>query len=130
MVGTSNLIAAGLLLAVFLSALETTVSTDGFMWSQDDMNKVMDVWNAFNTFSTKCNGRIGDCFPEEEMLMDSEINRRNLRRRRSYISYGALVRDSVPCGRRGRSYYSCAGKQANPYRRPCTKITRCARDTG
>jgi len=81
----------------------------------------------------QCSGSIGECFDEEEeeMLMDSESNRRSLWWRRSYISYGALSRDRVPCRRRGVSYYNCRrGKQANPYTRGCSRITRCARDTG
>ncbi|KAH9306257.1 hypothetical protein KI387_010661, partial [Taxus chinensis] len=124
MVATSNLIAVSLCVVVFMAAMETTMSSDGFMWSQNDMNKVMDIWNAVNTYSSRCNGRIGDCFPEEETLMDSEINRRTLWRRRNYISYGVLLRNSVPCTKRGRSYYHCGDSlHANPYRRPCSKIT-------
>ncbi|KAG2615791.1 protein RALF-like 19 [Panicum virgatum] len=48
-----------------------------------------------------------------------------------YISYAALRADQVPCNQRGRSYYSnCASQQpANPYRRGCSAITRCARNT-
>ncbi|KAG0535972.1 hypothetical protein BDA96_03G023900 [Sorghum bicolor] len=47
-----------------------------------------------------------------------------------YISYAALRADQVPCNKRGRSYYSnCASQQAaNPYRRGCSAITRCARN--
>jgi hypothetical protein len=59
--------------------------------------------------------------------MDSESNRRILAARR-YISYGALRRNTVPCSRRGASYYNCRpGAQANPYRRGCSAITRCRR---
>lgn len=44
----------------------------------------------------------------------------------NYISYGVLKRNSVPCSRRGASYYNCrAGAQANPYDRGCSGITRC-----
>ena len=48
-----------------------------------------------------------------------------------YISYAALRADQVPCNQRGRSYYSNCGSQkaANPYRRGCSVITRCARNT-
>ncbi|KAJ4719441.1 Rapid ALkalinization Factor [Melia azedarach] len=62
---------------------------------------------------------------EEEFEMDTEINRRILATNR-YISYGALQRNSVPCSRRGASYYNCQGSgQANPYQRGCSAITRC-----
>ncbi|CBI39521.3 unnamed protein product, partial [Vitis vinifera] len=60
-----------------------------------------------------------------EFAMDSEINRRILATSK-YISYGALQRNSVPCSRRGASYYNCQpGAQANPYNRGCSTITRC-----
>ncbi|XP_039118741.1 rapid alkalinization factor-like [Dioscorea cayenensis subsp. rotundata] len=83
--------------------------------------------------SKTCNGIIGDCVSEEdEMNMDSETNRRSLmyarRGRASYISYGALMKNRVPCNRRGSSYYNCRkGRRANPYRRGCSVITKCAR---
>ncbi|XP_020213312.1 rapid alkalinization factor [Cajanus cajan] len=62
---------------------------------------------------------------EDEFQLDSEINRRILATTK-YISYGALQRNTVPCSRRGASYYNCQpGAQANPYSRGCTAITRC-----
>ncbi|KAK7363581.1 hypothetical protein VNO77_05728 [Canavalia gladiata] len=80
-----------------------------------------------------CRGSIAECSllagdeDDTEFLMDSEINRRILAGRR-YISYGALRRNTVPCSRRGASYYNCRpGAQANPYRRGCSAITRCRR---
>jgi hypothetical protein len=77
----------------------------------------------------RCEGSIGECFEDEEMQMDSEINRRFLAGR-TYVSYGALRSNSVPCSRRGSSYYNCGStSQANPYKRSCTQITRCARST-
>ncbi|KAL6190980.1 hypothetical protein ACLB2K_037374 [Fragaria x ananassa] len=70
-------------------------------------------------------GLIGDLDEELELQMDSEISRRILATSK-YISYGALRRNSVPCSRRGASYYNCRpGAQANPYSRGCSKITRC-----
>lgn len=70
---------------------------------------------------------IGD---DNEMLLDSESNRRTLTGRQRYISYGALNANNVPCGNRGRSYYNCQQRgRANPYNRGCTQITHCARDT-
>ncbi|XP_043708299.1 protein RALF-like 33 [Telopea speciosissima] len=72
-----------------------------------------------------CDGSIGECLEGEEFEMDTEINRRILAAAR-YISYGALQRNSVPCSRRGASYYNCRrGAQANPYSRGCSRITRC-----
>lgn len=75
---------------------------------------------------THCKGSIAECMEgEEEFEMDSEINRRILATTK-YISYGALQRNTVPCSRRGASYYNCrTGAQANPYNRGCSAITRC-----
>ncbi|KAI3445342.1 hypothetical protein Pfo_002007 [Paulownia fortunei] len=74
-----------------------------------------------------CRGTVAECLEneDEEFELDSESNRRILATRR-YISYGALQRNSVPCSRRGASYYNCRpGAQANPYSRGCSAITRC-----
>lgn len=79
-----------------------------------------------------CNGAlVGDCIDiDHEMMMDTEISRRTLARARRYISYSALKKNQVPCNRRGHSYYNCARRgRANPYRRGCSRITRCARQT-
>ncbi|PNX83765.1 protein RALF-like 19-like [Trifolium pratense] len=86
-------------------------------------SKIQDI----NTIPTTVGDLIGD---DNEMLMDSDISRRTLAGRQRYISYGALKADQAPCGRRGQSYYDCQKRsQANPYRRGCTKVTHCARDT-
>lgn len=78
---------------------------------------------------SRCQGLIGECLEDEEMQMDSESNRRILATR-TYISYAALRANSVPCTKSGSSYYNCRSTtQANPYKRSCTQITRCARDT-
>ncbi|CAN8270213.1 unnamed protein product [Cochlearia groenlandica] len=86
-------------------------------------------------FETECRGSIAECSISvdgetgTEFDMDSEINRRILAAK-SYISYGALKKNSVPCSRRGASYYNCRrGAQANPYSRGCSVITRCQRST-
>ncbi|KAL5566005.1 hypothetical protein UlMin_029169 [Ulmus minor] len=73
-----------------------------------------------------CQGSIAECLAgEEEFDLDSEINRRILATSK-YISYGALKRNTVPCSRRGSSYYNCqSGGQANPYNRGCSNIARC-----
>ena len=43
-----------------------------------------------------------------------------------HISYGALQRNTVPCSRRGASYYNCKqGGEANKYQRGCSAITQC-----
>ncbi|XP_010434917.1 PREDICTED: protein RALF-like 33 [Camelina sativa] len=77
---------------------------------------------------SRCTGSIAECsLSSEEFEMDSEINRRILATTK-YISYGALKRNTVPCSRRGASYYNCRrGAQANPYSRGCSAITRCRR---
>ncbi|KAF8401491.1 hypothetical protein HHK36_012431 [Tetracentron sinense] len=78
---------------------------------------------------SSCQGSIADCLAGNgnEFDMDSEINRRILATSQ-YISYEALKRNSVPCSRRGASYYNCQpGAQANPYSRGCSAITRCRR---
>nr|XP_027111545.1 rapid alkalinization factor-like [Coffea arabica] len=75
--------------------------------------------------AASCRGSIAECLGSGELSMDSEINRRILATR-NYISYGALQRNTVPCSRRGSSYYNCQpGGEANPYTRGCSAITRC-----
>lgn len=84
--------------------------------------------NFFLPMNTGCRGSIAECSLEDtEFLMESESNRRILAATK-YISYGALRRNTVPCSRRGASYYNCRpGAQANPYHRGCSAITRCRR---
>lgn len=109
-----------LLLSVLSAAL--IESTDG-----SEMDALGVLWGS--NPRPRCEGSIGECFEDDEMQMDSEINRRVLAGR-TYISYGALRAGSVPCSRRGTSYYNCRStSQVNPYRRSCTRITRCARST-
>uniref|UniRef100_A0A0E0FCZ4 Rapid alkalinization factor 1 n=1 Tax=Oryza meridionalis TaxID=40149 RepID=A0A0E0FCZ4_9ORYZ len=76
----------------------------------------------------ECRGTVGGCLEEEEGELGSasgEAHRRVLAGR-GYISYQSLRRDSVPCSRRGASYYNCRpGASANPYHRGCSRITRC-----
>ncbi|KAG0498163.1 hypothetical protein HPP92_002454 [Vanilla planifolia] len=77
-----------------------------------------------------CDGSSCGLFDDGED-MDVEGDRRELmaRRRRRYLSYDMLKRNQVPCNRRGVSYYNCNRHgRANPYRRGCSYITRCARD--
>ncbi|KAH7517089.1 rapid alkalinization factor [Ziziphus jujuba] len=75
--------------------------------------------------TSRCQGSIAECMTENELDMDSESNRRILATSK-YISYGALQRNTVPCSRKGASYYNCKpGAEANPYSRGCSAITRC-----
>uniref|UniRef100_A0A7N0V542 Rapid ALkalinization Factor n=1 Tax=Kalanchoe fedtschenkoi TaxID=63787 RepID=A0A7N0V542_KALFE len=47
-----------------------------------------------------------------------------------YISYSALKKNSVPCNKKGTSYYNCSTRQkANPYNRGCSQVTNCYRYT-
>ena len=88
----------------------------------------------------KCSGAVGECGVDEAEELGlsgggaGEALRRTLAQRQPqnrYISYAALRADQVPCNQRGRSYYSNCGAQkaVNPYRRGCSVITRCARNT-
>ncbi|KAK8661754.1 hypothetical protein V6N13_091349 [Hibiscus sabdariffa] len=90
----------------------------------------------FLPIKSECSGSMAECLMDDgeesldmdaEFAMGSEISRRILATTR-YISYGALRRNTVPCSRRGASYYNCRpGAQANPYSRGCSRITRCRR---
>ncbi|XP_074559970.1 protein RALF-like 33 [Curcuma longa] len=74
-----------------------------------------------------CHGTVAECLAENEFDLGFEASRRILATS-NYISYNALRRDSVPCSRRGASYYNCRpGAKANPYSRSCSAITRCRR---
>ncbi|KAH6766386.1 ralf-like 33 [Perilla frutescens var. hirtella] len=76
---------------------------------------------------SSCQGSIAECMAEGsgEFEMDSETNRRILATTK-YISYGALQANSVPCSRRGASYYNCQpGAESNPYSRSCSAATQC-----
>ncbi|WJX85389.1 hypothetical protein P8452_67849 [Trifolium repens] len=90
-------------------------------------------WIHQTKTTSTCEGSIADCMlqqGEEEFQLDNEINRRILANTK-YISYGALQRNTVPCSRRGASYYNCKpGAQANPYSRGCSAITRIGNGNG
>ncbi|KAF4384836.1 hypothetical protein G4B88_000232 [Cannabis sativa] len=87
-------------------------------------------WGRSTSSGGKCEGSIAECMAENEFDMDSEINRRILATT-DYISYGALQRNTVPCSRKGASYYNCKqGAEANPYNRDCSSITRCQPSSG
>ncbi|XP_062182772.1 rapid alkalinization factor-like [Phragmites australis] len=85
-----------------------------------------------------CAGAVGECGVDEDEELGlggaSDALRRTLAQRQPtnrYISYAALRANQVPCNQRGKSYYTnCASqKPANPYRRGCSAITRCQRNT-
>jgi hypothetical protein len=64
--------------------------------------------------------------------MESSAMRRMLANSPSYISYGALSADRIPCpAGSGRSYYTnncyAAAGPVTPYTRGCSAITLCAR---
>ncbi|CAO2209522.1 unnamed protein product [Urochloa humidicola] len=99
-----------------------------------------DMRFPFAAGTRQCTGPVGQCdvdMAEELGLAGGGLTgdvRRTLAQRQPrnrYISYAALRADQVPCNQRGRSYYSNCGAQkaANPYRRGCSAITRCARNT-
>ncbi|CAN4091446.1 unnamed protein product [Withania somnifera] len=84
----------------------------------------IDFWIPVKS-ADSCEGSIAECMASGDFEMESESNRRILATS-DYISYGALQRNSVPCSRRGASYYNCqTGAEANPYSRGCSAITRC-----
>ncbi|KAJ4887565.1 Protein RALF-like 34 [Raphanus sativus] len=75
-----------------------------------------------------------DAEEEDDDVGVAVADRRSLywKRRRYYISYGALSANRVPCPpRSGRSYYThnCfrARGPVHPYTRGCSSITRCRR---
>lgn len=121
---TQKLNALVLVISAVILAVHVAVSAS----SAVDFNSDHQL-GFFTTMKPACTGSVGECGDELDLEfdMDSEINRRILATR-GYISYGALRRGTVPCSRRGASYYNCrAGGQANPYSRGCSAITRCRR---
>ncbi|XP_010485998.1 PREDICTED: protein RALF-like 22 [Camelina sativa] len=112
------------ILAIVISAVE---SSGDFVDSLDFVRTAVGS-SSSSLFSGGCKGSIAECIAEEEeMEFDSDISRRILAQKK-YVSYGAMRKNSVPCSRRGASYYNCQrGAQANPYRRGCSTITRCRR---
>ncbi|KAK4771583.1 hypothetical protein SAY87_032115 [Trapa incisa] len=106
-------ICAAVAALAFLSSVEASLLEDGRLgW-----RRAAGSW---------CTGSIAECLgSDEEFELDSESSRRILATS-NYISYGALQRNTVPCSRRGASYYNCRpGAPSNPYSRGCSSITRC-----
>ncbi|KAJ0986436.1 hypothetical protein J5N97_004792 [Dioscorea zingiberensis] len=84
------------------------------------------AWPARATQPSTCDGLTNDCVEKEDTRRRLE---NDMRRKVKFISYAVLMRDLVPCSRRGNSYYNCIRSgQANPYHRGCSFITKCARD--
>ncbi|KAL5060544.1 hypothetical protein RYX36_032148 [Vicia faba] len=95
-----------------------STTTDG----ATDKHRLM--WEV-TTITPTCQGSIEECIEENEFGMGFESHRRILATTK-YISYRALQRNTVPCSRKGASYYNCKpGAEANPYTRGCATITRC-----
>lgn len=116
---TRTIYAVIAILAIVISAVEST----------GDFGDSLDfVRTGSSSLFSGCKGSIAECIAEEEeMEFDSDISRRILAQKK-YVSYGAMRKNSVPCSRRGASYYNCQrGAQANPYSRGCSTITRCRR---
>lgn len=90
-------------------------------WSFVTLNEDVFLGTKLRTASSR------DMDGLDEVMLGSDAKRRNLGQA-DYISYAALSKNSVPCNKRGQSYYNCQqpGK-ANPYRRGCTAVTQCAR---
>ncbi|KAJ7955091.1 Rapid ALkalinization Factor [Quillaja saponaria] len=125
--GSSNLCAFLVMCAI--------LATHVVLSSSSAVDFIWDHQLSYFPIKSDCRGSIAECLLAEddselfgsEFAMDSESNRRILAARR-YISYGALRKNSVPCSRRGASYYNCRpGAQSNPYSRGCSAITRCRR---
>ncbi|PIA61474.1 hypothetical protein AQUCO_00300760v1 [Aquilegia coerulea] len=113
----SSLVALTHLLVIFTIMLISTVDASG----DQQLG-----WISTSSSTTTCKGTIAECeLAGDEFELDSEINRRILATTQ-YISYGALNKNTVPCTKRGNSYYNCqTSGQANPYTRGCSAITRC-----
>lgn len=110
------LLLSGILFMVVLSIL-----TSAIVDASDGATRQL----SWLSMGTTCRGSIAECMSGNEFEMDSESNRRILATTK-YISYESLKRNTVPCSRRGASYYNCQpGAEANPYTRGCSAITHC-----
>ncbi|GMH24275.1 hypothetical protein Nepgr_026118 [Nepenthes gracilis] len=122
---------AVVVLLALVMAAESSSPLSSFDEGQWGLNTHFSSGDGGLLAAQRCNGHVGDCIEAEaEMMMDSEAGRRQLAAQKGFISYAALKRNSIPCSRRGHSYYNCQGNvKANPYRRGCTAITHCKRYT-
>ncbi|KAJ7546981.1 hypothetical protein O6H91_08G063500 [Diphasiastrum complanatum] len=111
-----------------------------FDWTPSPIQTVYssrsDALHQLETFYRQnCDGSVGECNLDQEFLLDSDVHRRILAQQQNYISYGSISAGRVPCPPgSGRSYYTpncnSARGPVNPYKRGCSAITRCRRDTG
>ncbi|XP_073003276.1 probable hexosyltransferase MUCI70 [Typha latifolia] len=111
-----------LLLLFFIAFFAASSVTADLHWG-------LTSFDIHEAASPVCNGLSGECAADDldEANILPEVTRRGLSSRTRFISYDALKRDRVPCGRRGTSYYNCNNRRRiNPYRRGCSAITRCA----
>ncbi|XP_028782549.1 protein RALF-like 4 [Neltuma alba] len=108
-------------LAVAVSAMAMAMATEA---TSEEWNK------EFSMDGQLVGDKVSE---EEEMMMMMEVGsaRRSLQGGKTrHITYDALKSDRIQCGYRGRSYYDCNRRdRANPYRRGCTAVTHCARNT-
>ncbi|KAJ1691041.1 hypothetical protein LUZ63_015196 [Rhynchospora breviuscula] len=126
--------ATTLLLSVLLLSSSILTSTSSPMdnpWALSFADPDSDNLLDGSASLLSCNGKVGDCDGDAYEGMGTDLEaavRRGLAFRKRYISYEALKKNRVPCNRRGQSYYNCQrGRQANPYKRGCSFITKCAR---
>ncbi|GLJ12975.1 hypothetical protein SUGI_0201920 [Cryptomeria japonica] len=113
-----------LVFLLFMADLGISVGSADVLWGEEDVLKISSFYSKKN-----CHGSVGECYLDEEMDMDPVINKGMLATNK-YISYDALLPDRVPCPKTGNSYYNCGiSAEANPYRKSCTMITRCERQT-
>uniref|UniRef100_A0A0D9ZR92 Uncharacterized protein n=1 Tax=Oryza glumipatula TaxID=40148 RepID=A0A0D9ZR92_9ORYZ len=85
-----------------------------------------------------CDGAVRECDVDDEeeveemaLMGEAAAAAGETLMRRPTNCYAALDANKVSCNKRGQSYYqNCASQKAgNPYRRGCSAITRCARNT-
>ncbi|KAE8770308.1 protein RALF-like 22 [Hordeum vulgare] len=99
--------------------------------------RTADVAGWMRPGPSSCEGTVEECLREREHDGGFGLRRRLFYEEEEedgggypthtqYISYSALMRDSVPCSVPGASYYNChPGAVANPYSRGCSAITQC-----
>lgn len=119
------------LLLLSTSILTTTSSPMDSSWALSFTEPDSDNLLGGSASMPICNGKVGDCDGDTYEDVGTDLAaavRRGLQWRKRYLSYDVLKKDRVPCNRRGHSYYNCQrSRQANPYRRGCSFITKCAR---
>ncbi|KAM0954362.1 putative rapid ALkalinization Factor [Dioscorea sansibarensis] len=110
---------------LLLLLLLLTISIQTLAMSSNTFTKAQNLEWLTSQPNPNYKGAIEDYLEGEDLEIGSELSRRILATSGT-ISYGALRRDTIPCSRRGASYYNCrAGAEANPYSRGCSAITQC-----